>query len=130
MKKFAHRHLLCLSWRGLAVFWLVTMPSTIPASALTADYKPNLANGETMFNIGGCAACHMTPGQTDRHKLGGGVALATPFGTFYAPNISPDTSARHRRLERAAIRQRRDARHRPRWRASLSGAALHLLRRA
>jgi mono/diheme cytochrome c family protein len=32
----------------------------------------------------------MTPGQTDRHNLGGGVALATAFGTFYAPNISPD----------------------------------------
>jgi mono/diheme cytochrome c family protein len=89
MKKFAIT-LVVLALVGFAVFWLVTMPSTIPASALTADYKPNLANGETMFNIGGCVACHMTPGQTDRHKMGGGVALATAFGTFYAPNISPD----------------------------------------
>ena len=56
--------LVVLALVGLAVFWLVTMPSTLPASALTADYKPNLANGETMFNIGGCAACHMTPGQS------------------------------------------------------------------
>ena len=77
---------------GLAVFWLVTAPSTLPASALSDGYKPNLANGETMFNIGGCAACHMTPGQKDRHMLGGGMALASPFGTFYAPNISPDTA--------------------------------------
>jgi mono/diheme cytochrome c family protein len=81
---------IALAVLGLAVFWLVTMPSTIPASALTADYKPNLANGQTMFDIGGCAACHMSTGQKDRHVLGGGMALASPFGTFYAPNISPD----------------------------------------
>lgn len=30
------------------------------------------------------------PGQTDRLRLGGGLALASPFGTFRAPNISPD----------------------------------------
>jgi mono/diheme cytochrome c family protein len=30
------------------------------------------------------------PGQPDRLKLGGGLALASPFGTFYVPNISPD----------------------------------------
>ena len=77
---------------GLAAFWLLTAPSTLPASALNAGYKPNLANGETMFNIGGCAACHMSPGQKDRHMLGGGMALVSPFGTFYAPNISSDTA--------------------------------------
>lgn len=75
---------------GLAVFWFVTSPSTISSSALAADYKPNLANGQTMFNIGGCAACHQTTGQKERTKLGGGLGLATAFGTFYAPNISPD----------------------------------------
>src|SRR5690606_26293228 len=26
----------------------------------------------------------------ERLKLGGGLALVTPFGTFHAPNISPD----------------------------------------
>jgi len=30
------------------------------------------------------------PGQPDRLKLGGGLAIRSPFGTFYAPNISPD----------------------------------------
>jgi mono/diheme cytochrome c family protein len=89
MKKFL-LGLVALILLGLAAFWLITMPSTISASALTADAKPDLANGQTMFNIGGCAACHMTPGQTDRHNLGGGFALSTAFGTFYAPNISSD----------------------------------------
>jgi len=30
------------------------------------------------------------PNQPDRLRLGGGLALGSPFGTFYAPNISPD----------------------------------------
>lgn len=45
-----------------------------------------------MFHAGGCASCHATPGQDDKTKLGGGLALKSPFGTFYAPNISPDTN--------------------------------------
>jgi mono/diheme cytochrome c family protein len=43
-----------------------------------------------MFNAGGCSSCHAVPNQPDRQKLGGGVAIPSPFGTFYAPNISPD----------------------------------------
>jgi mono/diheme cytochrome c family protein len=74
---------------GAAAFWLLTMPATVPATALTA-HRANLANGETMFFAGGCAGCHATPGQDDPTLLGGGRALKSPFGTFYAPNISPD----------------------------------------
>src|ERR1041384_8825940 len=74
---------------GLAVFWFVTIPATVPASALP-QRTPNLDNGKTMFFIGGCASCHATPGQDDKTRLGGGVGLKSPFGTFYAPNISPD----------------------------------------
>jgi mono/diheme cytochrome c family protein len=51
---------------------------------------PDLANGKTMFLIGGCSSCHATPGQDDKAKLGGGLGLKSPFGTFYAPNISPN----------------------------------------
>jgi mono/diheme cytochrome c family protein len=43
-----------------------------------------------MFHAGGCASCHATPGQDDKTKLGGGLGLKSPFGTFYTPNISPD----------------------------------------
>src|ERR1022692_2684594 len=74
---------------GAAAFWVVTIPATVPASAL-APYTPDLANGRTMLFAGGCPACHMTQGQDDRTRLGGGLALKTAFGTFYAPNISPD----------------------------------------
>ncbi|MGB6549474.1 MAG: alkylated DNA repair protein, partial [Xanthobacteraceae bacterium] len=78
---------------ALAAFWLLTLPAAVPASALP-PYTPNLANGEIMFNVGGCASCHAVPDKDpekiDRTRLGGGLALNSPFGTFYAPNISPD----------------------------------------
>jgi len=69
---------------------------SLPAPFAQDSLKPrpaNLANGETLFHIGGCAACHTTPKQDDRLRLGGGLALHSPFGTFRAPNISPDTKA-------------------------------------
>src|SRR4051812_34783623 len=74
---------------GLGVFWFVTIPATIPASALGA-HTPDAANGREMFYAGGCTSCHATPGQDDKTRLGGGLGLKSPFGTFYVPNISPD----------------------------------------
>ena len=74
---------------GLAAFWFLTIPAMIPASAL-APRTPDLENGKVMFFAGGCASCHAVPNQDDKTKLGGGLALASPFGTFYVPNISPD----------------------------------------
>ena len=80
---------LVLAVIGAAVFWFLTIPGTVPASAL-GSYTPNLENGKTMFYAGGCASCHATPEQEDKTRLGGGMALKSPFGTFYAPNISSD----------------------------------------
>jgi len=60
------------------------------ASHSLPAYAPNLANGAMAFNAGGCSSCHAVPGQPDRLKLGGGLAITSPFGTFYSPNISPD----------------------------------------
>jgi mono/diheme cytochrome c family protein len=74
---------------GVAIFWWVTVPAAVPSNLLPA-YTPNLANGFTTFNAGGCSSCHAVPGQPDRLRLGGGLAIPSPFGTFYAPNISPD----------------------------------------
>ena len=74
---------------GAGVFWLVTMSGDRAASAL-GPHTPDLDNGKTMFYAGGCASCHATPDQEDKTRLGGGLALKSPFGTFYAPNISSD----------------------------------------
>lgn len=74
---------------GLATFWWLTTPAAVSSDPLPA-HTPNLANGLAAFNAGGCSSCHAVPGQPDRLKLGGGLAIPSPFGTFYAPNISPD----------------------------------------
>jgi len=74
---------------GLGIFWWLTIPAVVAAASLP-PYKPNLANGLTTFNAGGCSSCHAVPNQPDRTRLGGGLALRSPFGTFYVPNISPD----------------------------------------
>ncbi len=74
---------------GAAAFWYITAPQRVAASALAA-YTPNLANGKTMFLVGGCASCHAIPKQEDKTRLGGGLGLKSPFGTFFTPNISPD----------------------------------------
>jgi mono/diheme cytochrome c family protein len=74
---------------GAAAFWYITAPQRIPASALSAS-TPHPYNSQTMFLVGGCASCHATPKQEDKTRLGGGLGLKSPFGTFFTPNISPD----------------------------------------
>jgi mono/diheme cytochrome c family protein len=74
---------------GLGVYWWLTATPTM-LTVTEPPHRPNLANGLTTFNAGGCSSCHAVPGQPDRFRLGGGLAIPSPFGTFYAPNISPD----------------------------------------
>ncbi len=74
---------------GVAAFWFLTIPQTVPASAL-GPHTPDLVNGKEMFYAGGCNSCHAVPKQPDKTKLGGGLGLGSPFGTFYVPNISSD----------------------------------------
>ena len=73
---------------GAGAFWVLTIPAA-PVVALEPR-APDLANGREMFYAGGCSSCHAVPGQKDATKLGGGLALNSPFGTFYVPNISSD----------------------------------------
>jgi mono/diheme cytochrome c family protein len=49
--------------------------------------EDGVERGEYLVRAGGCFSCHTVPGG---QKLAGGRALATPFGTFYSPNITPD----------------------------------------
>lgn len=76
---------------GLALFWYLTAPNPLPADAL-AGITPDSTRGERVFWAGGCASCHMAPGAEGEAqlRLGGGQRFPSPFGTFIAPNISPD----------------------------------------
>ncbi|MEC9344405.1 MAG: cytochrome c [Pseudomonadota bacterium] len=75
-----------------AVFFMLTAPRGLPDQTLAAMADGDAAAGERIFYAGGCTSCHesaRTQGE-GAPELGGGLALATPFGTFHAPNISPD----------------------------------------
>src|SRR6478752_3093534 len=69
---------------------LIDRSDTIRSPLCAPSFSPKLANGEVMFHIGGCNACHAMPNEEDKTKLGGGVELKSPYGSFYPPNISPD----------------------------------------
>src|SRR4030088_1575336 len=89
----ARRIFLALILAGAAafgVFWWLTTPPTTMSAVIAQPYTPDLAHGLTISTAGECSSCHAVPGQPDRTRLGGGLAIPSPFGTFYAPNISPD----------------------------------------
>nr|WP_242500724.1 cytochrome c [Tropicimonas sp. IMCC6043] len=82
---------------GLAILgigWFATRPEHVDASIVEAAV-PDMERGETLFFAGGCAACHSAPDAEggDKLKLAGGRKFPSPFGTFVAPNISPDPEA-------------------------------------
>ncbi|WGW03129.1 cytochrome c [Tropicibacter oceani] len=68
--------------------WL-TAPAKVDA-ALIDGIEGDAARGEAVFTAAGCASCHHAPKSEDKLVLAGGQPFATAFGTFYAPNISPD----------------------------------------
>ena len=73
-------------------FWVTTAPRPAfdPSQAADLDRGGDPVRGEIVFRAGDCGSCHASPGQSDRTRLGGGMALASPFGILYPPNISPD----------------------------------------
>jgi mono/diheme cytochrome c family protein len=77
---------------GAPVAWFITKPK--PAFGKEAEVAleqgGDPARGKLIFAAGDCASCHAQPGQPDRLRLGGGLALASAYGTFRPPNISPD----------------------------------------
>ena len=72
--------------------WALTSPSLFTSAIAggVSNAAGDAARGKLVFAAGDCAACHASPGQADRFQLGGGLALASPYGTFRAPNISMD----------------------------------------
>ncbi len=73
------------------VAWFLTSPEPLSAAQLPA-HAADAGNGERIFHAAGCASCHAAPDAEDEDKLqlGGGLELATDFGVFRVPNISPD----------------------------------------
>ena len=76
---------------GAAVAWFITAPQPLQAAALPA-HTADPARGEGVFYAAGCGRCHTPPGteKSDQLNLSGGLELATEFGVFRVPNITPD----------------------------------------
>jgi mono/diheme cytochrome c family protein len=72
--------------------WLITAPQLLasPEATTIPEAGGDAERGKMVFAAGDCASCHASPGQSDRLRLGGGLALASPYGTFFVPNISTD----------------------------------------
>lgn len=71
-------------------YWL-TRPAPLDEAALDG-LEGDAARGEAVFWAAGCASCHSAPDSEDGDLLllAGGQRFDSPFGTFIAPNISPD----------------------------------------
>ena len=58
-----------------------------PAEALAADWEPAEGQGEYVLHASDCVACHTSD---DGESLAGGRAIASPMGTIWSTNITPD----------------------------------------
>ena len=72
---------------AVASFWLFSAPP-VDATVSIPEGAEAIARGEYLFSAGGCISCHK--GEADESVPSGGYALESDFGTFYAPNITPD----------------------------------------
>lgn len=66
-----------------AALWL----STAHAQSARASNVAQIERGKYLAQAGDCIACHTVPGTP---VFSGNRPLPTPFGTLYAPNITPD----------------------------------------
>ena len=72
-----------------ALYLALSSPSTHTSKQLDALLSDS-QNGKTVFLAAGCGSCHsnLKAEPSERLVLSGGQSFETPFGKFYAPNIS------------------------------------------
>jgi len=77
---------------GASIGWVLTAPDRLSETEIAQLPTGDPIAGEKAFWAGGCSSCHAKPKSSEEAKLqlSGGLEFATPFGTFVAPNISPD----------------------------------------
>jgi len=68
-------------------YWLFSMPA-VDTTVTLSQSEEAIERGGYLVTAGGCYSCHK--GSEDSEAMSGGLALETDFGTFYAPNITPD----------------------------------------
>ena len=76
---------------GVLVLWICAWLFVSPAvssNARISNSADAIARGEYLVIAGGCISCHRSV--EDEVSFAGGLGIETEFGTFYAPNITPD----------------------------------------
>ena len=74
----------------IAFLWLF-YPPTINVSDEVSSSDEEIEKGKYLVTAGGCISCHRGQTELTNETLAGGLGIDTEFGTFYAPNITPDT---------------------------------------
>ena len=78
-----------LALLAAAVVWLNRPSGTPPPAAAATDPAAQVERGAYLARVGNCAGCHTARGGA---AYAGGTAIGTPFGTVYAPNLTPDAA--------------------------------------
>ncbi len=71
---------------AVALTWKPAIDPINPATSRDFD-RELVRRGADLAALGDCNTCHTAPGG---QAYAGGLALATPFGTIYSTNITPD----------------------------------------
>jgi len=79
----------CYSGGRTVVSVVAVVSALMGAAPLNADDEL-VERGEYLLHAGGCMTCHTEEGE-DAVPFSGGRAIESPFGIFYASNITPDT---------------------------------------
>jgi thiosulfate dehydrogenase len=67
----------------------VSLLGAVPTQAAAFTDTDLVQRGEYVARLGDCVACHTASGGA---AMAGGLALATPMGTLYSTNITPDAA--------------------------------------
>ena len=73
---------------GVGSYWLFALPNV--SERPWPQSEETIARGEYLVSAGGCLSCHRGQREGTEETLAGGLAIVTDFGTFHAPNITPD----------------------------------------
>ena len=74
---------------AIMLTWLF-LPPKISVSGEVPNSGEAVKRGEYLVIAGGCISCHRGQTEQTNESLAGGLGIETEFGTFFAPNITPD----------------------------------------
>jgi mono/diheme cytochrome c family protein len=81
--------LVLLALAGVVLYVASPAPARFSAVDLPEDHAADAARGQVVYNAAGCHTCHAATEAGDQRPIGG-KPFATPIGTFYPPNLTPD----------------------------------------